>query len=228
MVNQGNKKINKENAKYLDFKHRKLNDKAREFRHEISHITIDLIDINRRIHETLVNCKHRIDIFGDPKKNHLADKNQMQHFDNLLYHLENFAFRMQAYRDKLSLFINFGMNIGFEERDFGLIFRLIKNPISKEFHMDTELKKFEQEPIKKMLNLRKQMSHRSYYAADCHNPLFTPKGIDPKKVGYKKASLLWKKNISNECKSVNETVLKVLDINEKVSEKMIKFLDLQK
>jgi len=213
----------------FQFKHRKLKRKAREFQHEVTHLTLDLVEINRRIHETGSLCKFRIDYFGaKDEKQHLFHPRHRQYFDDFLYHLENFTFRTQAYRDKLSLFVSYALGLGFDENDQRIFGHLLKNTIVKEVYIDTELKKFTRSPPKDILERRKLMSHKQYYHSESYNPHFVPKEISPRVVGYKKAARLWAKNIQMECSKSDRTVRWALGINEKVAKKTVQFLKKQR
>jgi len=209
----------------LQFKNRKLNKKAREFRHEVYHLTLDILEINRRIHESAALCKFKTENFGKAEKaGHIDHPRHSVYFDDLLYHLENFIFRVQAYKDKMCLFINFSLNLGFEEKDYGLFWRLLKNPSVREMHLDTELKKLDRGSVSEILKQRKVMSHRSYYKNESYNPLFIPKNISPKEVGHRRAALLWKRNIIVECNKANQTTLRILEVNRKTVLKVDAFL----
>lgn len=210
----------------FSFKHRKLSKKARQFQPEVRHLTYDIVEINRKIHEAASLCKFRIDCFGaQAVKKHLIHPRQGQYFDDLLYHVENLVFRIQAYRDKLCLFINYALSVGFDENDFGIFSRLLKNAIIKDDRIDTELKKFTKVPLKDLLERRKSMSHKRYFHAESYNPLFTPKEVSPKDVGYKKAAKLWTKNIISECNRSDLSVKRILEINKKIAEKTLTILN---
>lgn len=209
----------------FNFKHRKLSKKARQFQPEVRHFTYDIIEINRKIHESASLCKFRIDCFGaQVDKKHLIHPRQSQYFDDLLYHVENLVFRIQAYRDKLCLFINYALSVGFDENESGLFSKLLKNAIIKDDHMDTELKKFTKFPLKDLLERRKLMSHKRYFHTESYNPLFVPE-VSPKDVGYKKAARLWTKNIVSEYSRSDLSVKRILEINKKIAEKTLAILN---
>jgi len=208
---------------FFEFSHRKLNKKARIYKHELQHLTGDMLDIARKIYLGLSVCEGIIKALGSSdqtfKIKSYADYEN--YFNDLLYHLENFSFRLYAYRDKLCIFINYVMKIGYSEGDEGLLKKLVNNTQVQKYHIDTELKKFLINEISELLKTRKLMTHNVYY--DHYNPYFMP-DISPKDVGYYKAALAWRRRITQEVKKINDSMELIFEINEQISEKLLSYL----
>lgn len=215
----------RQNLLYLDFGHRKLNKKSRVFRHEISHLTLDLLSIVRKINRNLAVCEGAIKIFGSKKQSFRAifpTISNENDFHELLYNIENFIFRLHAYKDKMCIFINFVMRLGYSDSDLGLVKKLLNHEIVKRYHLDTELKKFSLGEFSELSKTRKSMSHRIYY--ERYNPLFMPEE-NPKDVGYYKAALAWKRKVIKEVNGINNCMENIFEINKRVSEKLLNFLN---
>lgn len=210
-------------SKYLDFNHRRLCDKAKEYRHEISHLTSDLQSINQKIQRQTALCKYTIDTLSGGKKTYRLSRQFFTDFDNLLYHIENFVLRLYAYKEKLSLFINYAFDLGYQESDRGLYDRLIKNKKVNKCLISTELKKLELDFFKKLLKRRKLMTHLVYYQSESYGSLYPNKSI--KKEGLKEIAAEWKKQISEETEYVDKCLVQIFEINKNITNKTIKYLD---
>ena len=114
------------------------------------------------------------------------------------------------------------MKIGYSDSDVGLIEKLLRNDLVSEFHIDTELKKFHTGVYSELLTVRKSMSHKIYYSA--YDPFFMPE-TSPKDVGFYKAALAWKKKVNEEVGKANDCMEHVFEMNGKLSEKLLKYLD---
>ena len=214
----------RQNLSFLDFGHRKLSKKSRIFRHEISHLTSDLLDIVRKINKNLAVCEGAIKIFGSKKQSFRASfptGSNENDFHDLLYNIENFIFRLHAYRDKMCIFVNFVMKLGYSDSDLGLKEKLLRHEQIKRFHLDTELKKFSSGEFSDLCKARKSMSHAIYY--EKYNPYFMPEE-NPKDVGFYKAALAWRKKISKEVNRVNNCMEDVFEMNKQISKKLLKYL----
>jgi len=213
--------------KWFDYNHRKLNSKGKEYRHEVFHLTKDLVEINQKIRKILAICIDFISVLGLPSKGYQYKFHDgFRNIESLRYHMENFIFRIQAYRDKLSLFVNFAIKVGYKEDERQLLSNLIEHHIVKLAHIDTELIKLKEDPFKKLMAKRKAMSHKAYYDTGLYNPFFMPsdESLSPKKIGVKKASIEWRKNIKKEPELINEALVKIFDMNEKIIIKVDKYL----
>lgn len=209
-------------SKYLDFNHRRLSDKAKEYRHEISHLTSDLKTINQKIQRQTALCKYIISTLSSKKIYRLSNQ-YLSDFDDLLYHMENFELRLYAYKEKLSLFINFAFDFGYQESDRGLFDRLIKNKNVNKYLITTELKKLDLEFFKKLLKSRKLITHLLYYKPESYRRLYPNKSI--KKEGLKKITIEWKKQIAEETEYVDHCLVKIFEINKNITNKTIKYLN---
>jgi len=209
---------------FFEFNHRKLNNKARIYKHELHHLTGDMLDIVRKIHLNLSLCEGIIKALGSKEQTFRIKNydNYENYFNDLLYHLENFTFRLYAYRDKLCIFINYVMNIGYSDTDDGLLNKLINNDQIKKHHIDTELKNFFVNEMSELLRTRKLMTHKIYY--DHYNPYFMP-DISPKDVGYYKAALAWRRRIKHEVKKINDSMEYIFEMNTQISEKLLTYLN---
>lgn len=214
----------KRNPKFLVFSHKKLSKKARAFRHEIQHLTGDLLNIDRKINRNLSVCEGIIKILGSEKQGFRAvfPRDDEDEFHELLYHLENFIFRLHAYRDKICIFINLVMKLGYSGTDMGLIEKLLEHGSIRKFHLDTELKKFSREEFLELLKTRKSMSHQVYY--ETYDPYFMP-DTSPKDVGFYKAALTWRRKIKKEVSKINNCMEQIFEINERLSEKLLAYLN---
>lgn len=209
---------------FLDFGHRKFNKKARTYRHEVSHLTNDMLNIVRKTYKSLSICEGVIKVLGSKEQDFRIDSSIIYktYFDDLLYHLENFIFRLYAYRDKLCIFINYVMKIGYSETDDGLLNKLINNSLIQKYHLDTELKKFQSGDFSELLNTRKLMTHKVYY--DHYDPYFMP-DIKLEDVGYYKTALAWRRKILQEVKKINNSMEYIFEINTNIVKKLLTYLN---
>jgi hypothetical protein len=210
--------------KYLDFNHRRLSDKAKEYRHEVSHLTSDLQHINQKIQRQVALCRYIIDTLSKVNKTYRLSKQYFTDFDTLLYHMENFVLRLYAYKEKLSLFINFSFDLGYLESDRGLYDRLIKNKKVNKNLITTELKKLNQEVFKKLFKRRKLMTHLVYYKPESYIHLLYP-NLSIKKEGLKKVTMEWRKQIIKETEYIDICLVKIFEINKKITNKTIEYLN---
>lgn len=214
----------KEYPRYLQFRHLRLSKKAREYQHEIGHITSDLISINQRLQRSLALCHFVIATLGKPKVGYrISAPKDLELFDGLLYHIENFSFRLFAYRDKLALFLTFTLDAPFEEGEMNLMRRLPLLKEARRFHIDTEIKRFYEEPIKSILEKRKMMTHRAYYKSGLYDPMFMP-DLTPKEHGLRKATIAWRKKIAAEATKIDDCLVEVFTINTNLTKKLKKYL----
>lgn len=221
-------KKSNDNPKFLDFHHRKLPRKAKEYRHELFHVTRDLMEINRRIQQQLCICTFCINVLGQPSKGYRIDYNDA--FDaihDLRFEIENFIFRVQAYRDKLCLFVNFALNVGYTEDERQLLNHLIDHHIVKESLISTELIKLKETPFREIMAKRKAMTHKSYYKVGLFSQYFMPsdESLSPRKIGVKKASVEWRRNIKKEPEALEECLVKIFELNEKITKKVKDYLN---
>lgn len=210
----------------LIFKERKLSKKARDYRDEITEITLVLLEINRKIHESGKLSLLRPWCFGEQENaRHLTHTRFGDYILDLNYHMENYILRLQAYRDKLALLINYALDLECDEKEMGLIYKIKNKKLVKKANLQTELNKLtrKKSSIYELLEKRKKISHKLYYNSPDYNPLFIPREINPKKVGQKKASKKWQQNISSEVSKYNTATKNILKINRAVSDKIIKF-----
>jgi len=225
MADKVDKKSSKgEHPRYLQFRDLRLSKKAREYQHEIGHLTSDLLTINQKIQRSLALCQFVISTIGKPNVGYrISPDKDMEIFGDLLYHMENFIFRIFAYRDKLALFINFVLDAPYEEGEMNLIRRFVKLKEARKFHIDTEVSRFYQNPIKDVLEKRKIMSHRAYYKSGHYNPFFMP-DVSPKEIGLRKATVAWRRKIAEEASKMDECLAEVFVINTNVTKKLKKYL----
>jgi hypothetical protein len=210
------------------FSSKKLHGKAREYRHEVFHVVQDLIDINRKIQIHLALCTHIINNLGASNKEYRVNYDKdFGNIEELRYHIENFIFRVHAYREKVCLFINYALNIGYTESQRDLLNSLLQHHIVKTSLIDTELIKLKEEPFLRLLSKRKLMSHKSYYDSGLYNPYFMPndESLSAKKIGKKKASIEWRRNIKKEPENIDECLEKIFDFNEKTVDKILSYLN---
>lgn len=212
------------NPRLLIFKHRKLCKNARDYCHEITHLTIDLLEINMRIQKSRAECEYIIGVIG--KKNYInqvAKDEIIKAFQDLSYHVENFAFRLHAYRDKYCNLLNHVLGLGYDDADTSIANHLSKNINVKNNRFDTELKKFQSDTLQLFLSRRKLMSHKIYYNKENYNPMYLPEKDLP--FGEKKFTENWKKNIIAEADKTQKVLEKLLRINSNTTNKLTRYLN---
>jgi hypothetical protein len=218
------KKVNKKQLHqkkrkgFFDFKGNKFTKIARIYHHELLHLTSDLISVNRRIQESAGLCHQQINFIKE-KKRHLIPSSRPICFKDALYHLENFSFRITGYRDKLVQFINQALRIGFNEKSMGVLSTIISHGTIRDARLDTELKKFDKDKdFKDALSERILMTHRRYYQIESgYNTLMMP--IKETKNGNEKLKL-WRQNIQAKANRADRIVLKVIDMNDRIMQKI--------
>jgi len=133
-------KIKKERTNiFFNFKKNKFSKKTVDYYTEIRRLTGDLINIASRVSRSLLLCKGDIELLN---RGSFFPREFPNDFNDLRYHLENFCFRAGAYKDKMANFINQALQLGFGEREMGLVEKIQHNGIAKKYHLDTEIKKF--------------------------------------------------------------------------------------
>jgi hypothetical protein len=208
---------------FFEFQANKFTRLARDYHHELTHVTIDLRKINRRLHESAALCQQQINFIKKPDAEHLLAPTQPICFEDTIYHLQNFSFRVTAYRDKMMQFVNQALRLGFDETAMGVHPAISNNRIVKDAHIDTELKKFQKDKdFKNALSERILLSHRRYYHREGgYNELLIPKSETNDK---KEKLKLWKKNIESQSARANRIVLKAVDLNDKIMTKINDYL----
>ena|SRR3989344_1647114 len=213
----------RDQPRYLDFKSKKLIDEARQYQHEVSHLTSDLKSINERAQRCLAICKYVINTLGNSKKSYRLNWDvDFENFEDLSYHIENFIFRLHAYRDKLSMFINLTFRLGYDSSEMGVFDKLINNGQIIKFTIDTELRKMKADKeVADLMNRRKLMSHKVYYCKGVGS-LFPD--VSPQEVGIKKAAQQWRTKVITEAEKIDSCLVKIFEINEKITNKIKKYL----
>lgn len=217
-------KSSKKPRQFFNFQKNKFSKITRDYHHELLHITIDLMCANRKLQESAALCHQQISFIKKRgTEEHNVSPTGFVHFENALYHLENFTFRVTCYRDKMVQFINQALGIGFDEKTTGALGAIINNKIVKDAHLDTELKKFNKDKdFKDTLNERTLLAHRRYYKAETgYDYLMRP---NTKAKDASEKSKLWKQNIQAKTSRANRIIVKMMDINDRVVQKINEYL----
>ncbi len=205
---------------FFNFNRKKFSRLARDYHHEIVHLTGDLRRINQIIQVSALLSNQQINLMKRKNTSHLISETGLLTFEDTQYHVENFSFRLTGYRDKLVQFINQALKIGFDETTMGILGPISKNRTIKDAHLDTEIKKFQKDKdFKEVLSERILMTHRRYYGKEnAYSPLMTPnlEGIADKNAFFKN----WKQNVLAKANRTNRLVLKTMDMNDRVMEKI--------
>lgn len=218
----GSKRSHKKIRAFFDFKKNKFTKMTRDYHDELWHLTNDLIVTNRRVQESAILCSQQIS-FIKKKEEHLVPARRPKCFEDTLYNLENFNFRVTGYRDKLVQFINHALGIGFDEKTTGLLSSVLGNGVVKAAHIDTELKKFDKDKdFRDSLNERILMTHRRYYQAETgYSVLMMPK---EEATSPEHKLKLWRQNIQTKVTRANRIVVKVMAMNDRVMLKINHYL----
>jgi hypothetical protein len=208
---------------FFNFRAKNFSKLARDYHNELHHLTIDLVDINRRLQESIVLCYQQVNFIEKPKKYFIPHSNPVC-FKDAQYHIENFNFRITSYRDKLVQFINQALKIGIDEKTRGMFSIVINHQIVKTTHLDTELKKFDKDKdFKETLSDRILMAHRRYYMVEAgYDTLMRP--IE-KVEDHSKYLKLWKKQIKINASQTNRIVWKIIKMNDMVMQKINNYLE---
>lgn len=221
-VVQEKKPLKKTKMSFFDFQGNKFTKLAREYHHELSHLTGDLLRVNRKIQESATLCHLQIS-FIKRKEQHLISPSRPVCFSDALYHIENFAFRVTGYRDKLVQFINQALRIGFDEKTMGVLTTIVSHGTVRDAHLDTELKKFDKDSdFKVALSERILMTHRRYYSTETGYSSMLMSGEESKDPDMKLK--LWKQNIQTKASRANRIALKARDMNDRVMQKINAYL----
>ncbi len=217
------KKVKKTKRPFFDFQGNRFTKLARDYHYELLHLTTDLRRINQKLQESVALCNYQISCISKKDCGHLVSRTGFVHFENSLYHIENFTFRVTGYRDKVIQFVNQGLRIGFDEKSMGILSTIISHGIIRDARLDTELKKFDKDKdFKSTLSERILMTHRRYYGKEGgYSNLMIPniESKDPKVM-----SKLWKQNIQAKASRANRLVLKVMEMNDRIMEKINNYL----
>lgn len=214
----GLQKPSRKNRAFFNFKANKFTKLARDYHNEIHQLTTDLLRINRKIQDAAALCHLQIN-FIKKKNSHLISPLVPPCFDEILYHIENFDFRVTGYRDKLVQFINQALRIGFDEGTMGILNVIATHKIVCDARLDTEIKKFlKDKDFKEILSERILLSHRRYYQSKTgYDRLLQPRTeVKSSKEGIKR----WKENIQTKTDRANRVCLKVVDMNDRVMQKI--------
>jgi hypothetical protein len=207
---------------FFDFKANKFTKLARDYHHELKHITADLSGVNRRVQESAVLCQQQLE-YIKKKLGHLVSPDRPVCFGDTLYHLENLALRVTGYRDKLVQFINQALRLGNDEKSSGMLGTLVSHGTVRDAHLDTELKRFNRDnDFNEVLSERILMTHRRYYKEETgYSPMLMP--VEQAKSPDDKLKL-WRQNIQAKVNRANRIVLKVIQMNNKVMNKINLYL----
>lgn len=159
------------NPAYFLFPQERFNQKAKLFQFEINQLTHDILKINYKIQMSAALCEWNIQSLDTLKRLHLFyEEEYTRVFLDLIYHIENFSFRIAAHRDKLCQFINFALELGYDEKETS-VGRILNDKTAKKALMDTEIKKFGRAPLNTIIEIRKQLTHRRWYAGNIYQSL---------------------------------------------------------
>lgn len=140
------------------------------------------------------------------------------------YHYENYCLRAYIFREKVLLFLNAGLQIGFKPNEVNLKMIAI-NPTLKSAGLNGLLDKFDSRkpgPLGKLINQRKVLTHRLSYGLK--DPLLRP--VDEEFDGDMRTwCRKWSKNISNQARQVDTAEYQIPDIHHTLAEKVIKYRD---
>ncbi len=227
--NRGNKKVVEKKQKstkklpaFLNFKKNKFTKLARDYHNELFYLTNDLVSTNRRIQDATALCGQQIN-FLKRGSFHLITIERPVCFDDALYHLENFDFRVTGYRDKIVQFINQALRVGFDEKQMGVISAIVSNGTVRDAHLDTEIKKFNKDKdFKSALSERILLTHRRYYNSEAgYDRLMRPNKTTKSAEDDLK---LWKQNIKTKANRANRIVEKSIEMNDRIMGKINDYL----
>lgn len=197
------------------FNKRNYSKLARDYHHEVLHLILDLLNINRKIDRANALCQHELELLSG-RKSDLLDPSFSRNFEEVLYHIENFAFRASAFREKLTQFINQALLLGYGERERDLMGKMAVNRITTEAHIDTEVKKFNTNTeMKAILSKRVSLSHLRYYNPETgYSPyLYPDEEKHPKDL--RDFIKRWRKNVDKEAKQANRFVKLAQEVSNK-------------
>lgn len=213
------RKQRKRKPAFFDFQGNKFTKLARDYHHELLHLTIDLRRVNQRIQESAVLCHQQIGFIKKQDSHHLISPTGFVHFENALYHIENFAFRLTGYRDKVAQFVNQALRIGFDEKAMGVLSTLVSHGTVRDAHIDTEFKRFDRDKdFKEVLSERILMTHRRYYRGETGYDNLMRSNLESK--SREEKLKLWKQNIQQKATRTNRIVLKAIDMNDRIMQKI--------
>lgn len=86
--------------------------------HEISHLTSDMLVIIRKANINFAICEKVVKVLGSRKQTfRIATFTEIEDFFDLVYNIENFIFRVSAFRDKYCMFLNQVFKFGYPESE---------------------------------------------------------------------------------------------------------------
>lgn len=198
---------------------------ARDYHHEVLHLVIDLRAVNIRVRRSYAVWRNHVKTLlkTEPR---LIDPAFKTDFEDLLYHIENYCFRASAFRDKLLQFVNYGLRLGYDERERNLIKRLLSHKFCHKALLHTELKKFENDSnMKSILKRRIHQSHLRYYSkgSGC-DPYLLPNGL-PSEVPKEERLRKWDRNVQNEVLKIDKFTMRAQEMCNNIIVKLEKYLE---
>lgn len=142
-----------------------------------------------------------------------------------VYHYENYALRTYILREKVSLFINAALNVGWPPGDVR-ISTMLNHSTVKQAKLDKVLKIFDPNQntaLGDLIKNRTQLTHKLYYPKTDHylRPIVEFK--DEEEIDQKEWYREWKRKIKDKEDVVANAVRELMDINHQLSEKIYLF-----
>lgn len=162
--------INKESGPiwkslFFDIDQELLSKEARVYHEEVSALVGELLRLNTKIYKYFYYIRSSLDHFIQPR-NYIFVIGEEFYDDlySLTIFLEDYCFRLVAYRDKLFSFINHVYKLGLSETT-SIINKVLKNQKVIQSGLDSELKEFSEDNVLyKLINRRHSIAHRLYYS----------------------------------------------------------------
>lgn len=141
-----------------------------------------------------------------------------------VYHYENFGMRIFILREKVSLFINAVLPVGWPENDLS-VRTMLNHSTVKKAKLDALIKKFDPQSSNALGDLvknRNQLTHKLYYPKTDHYLRPTNSNED-EETDDKEWFQQWKRKIKEKEDIVSNAMRELMDLNHELSEKVYKY-----
>lgn len=143
-----------------------------------------------------------------------------------VYHYENYGMRIYILREKIALFLNAVLIVGWPVNEVTWT-TMLNHSTVKKAKLDTLIKKFDAKSDNALSNLiinRNQLTHKLYYPKTDHylRPITS---MNDEGVDVSEWYAQWKKKIKEKENIVSDAAHELMDINHELSEKIYKYRD---
>jgi Cthe_2314-like HEPN len=142
---------------------------------------------------------------------------------DFVYHYENYCLRAYILREKIVLYLNAALQIGFKPKEVNIKL-IIMNPATKEAGLMPVLEKFDtakKSQLGTLIKHRKTLTHHASYGIT--DPYLRPEDDEEDESDFQLWCRKWARNIVSRAKEVDVAQHQLDGINHMLAEKVVKF-----